>query len=558
MPQLREYTNTKVPEGNPYEQTAYSVERYGRIAQENIEKGAGALSQVAGAVASHEQRLDLSNQATTAANQNADIAKQFADWQQTHNNDYDAADPDKAYRDFLTNTVDKQNEALISGANTQAGRDWAIQHGADRKAAWAKTIYSEQIADETARIQDGFHHIINVNSAIAAQHPEQAQDLINQASTYIQAMMPSNVHKDSIDQATQFIASGAGEGLVAAATKGVYSDLTGAAQLNADGAEDPHFQSVNVAEAAKARVDAVRKQLTPLLEQMGPQKSSALTARLDALESDLPRQAEIVDRTVTAAAIKQRQVLSEKKSGDYQQQAFAPGANMAQIIQHLNTDPDVRPSDARAVTNYLDGIVGRAQREEKVTSVEQTRADKAQRASEYNSLFQMASTGAPSRADILNLAAAHNLSPTETNVLLHARDYANSQKVTPFAKETVDGFGKEAEDIFGLTGQQQPDPVARQTFNNFMGWLHQSVLNQSDPEGWLADNSKRIRDVMSSMNKSLTAGQSGIGKYQAIINNNLPGVKPKAAAPQLPPAPAGVDAKTWGAMTPQERALWQK
>lgn len=559
MPQIREYTNTKIPEGNPFESTAYSIERYGRVNQENIEKGANAAAQVAATVSNHEDRMQLADWTTANSNRDRQL------WEGYHAVLQDPNAPPNAAEKYLNENVLPALDKNPLGENQELRPNVAekVQEvTARQKYDWTREAMTGQAKMDGERQQAAINTTVNNAAAIVGPHPDMYGAQIANADHTIETIVPAAQQAEAKLLAHQHIAKAAAEGITSNAIAGIRGDMVSAGQLNADGIDDPNFKPVDVAQAGANRLSAARKQLEPLINDLGPDVSSQINSRLEAAGSNLDYEAQRISESITAQARQLRATQSEQSATKIQSDAMTGAIPYGEAQNRLFApNSGIKGDDARAVMSFLDHQIADKEREAKQLKASQTAAEKQQHLQNYTNLVDTARTGILDYADALNMSVQYNLTPAESSVVMSARKLATDDRVTAPAKTMMENYETEAKNIFGISASQlqgqAPDDRSLATYTNFSGWLYQSLANQQDPMGWLTQNSKHIRDVMQSMSHGLSTGSTGVSRYQAIINGNVP--RPQTPAPaNLPPVPAGVTPQQWGVMTPEERAIWQK
>lgn len=558
MPQIREYTNTKIPEGNPFESTAYSIERYGRVNQENIEKGANAASQVAATVSNHEDRMQLADWTTANSNRDRQL------WDGYHAVLQDPNAPPNAAEKYLNEKVLPALDKNPLGEDQELRPNVAekVQEvTARQKYDWTREAMTGQAKMDGERQQAAINTTVNNAAAIVGPNPAMYGAQKANVDHTIETIVPAAQQAEAKLLAHQHIAKAAAEGITSSAIAGIRGDMVSAGQLNADGIDDPNFKPVDVAQAGANRLAVARKQLEPLINDLGPDVSSQINSRLEAAGSNLDYEAQRISESITAQARQIRATQSEQRATKIQSDAVNGAIPYGEAQNRLFAPNNgIKGDDARAAMNFLDRHIADKEREAKQLKASQTAAEKQQHLQNYTNLVDTARTGILDYADALNMSVQYNLTPAESSVVMSARKLATDDKITAPAKTMMENYETEAKNIFGISSSQlqgqAPDDRSLATYTNFTGWLYQSLANQQDPMGWLTQNSKHIRDVMQSMSHGLSTGSTGVSRYQAIINGNVP--RPQTPVPAAASqAPAGVDAKVWSAMTPEERAQWQ-
>lgn len=558
MPQIKEYTNTKIPQGNPYESTAYSLERYSRVNQESIERGASGLAKAAQTISDHEDRMQLSDWTTANSNRDRQL------WEGYHAtlNDPNAS-PDAAEK-YLNEKVLPELDKNPLGDNQELRPNVAekVQEvTARQKYDWTREAMTGQAKMDGERQQAAVNTQVNNSAAIVGPHPDMYGAQIAATDHAIETIVPAAQQAEAKFLAHQHLAKAAAEGIVSSTTAGIRSAMVDAAQLNVDGIDDPNFTPVDVAQAGAAKIAAAREQLKQFAGDLGADNAGQYNSRLEAAGANLSYEAQRINDGMISQARQQRAVASEMNSTKIQDDALNGQISFDEAVRRLSAPGSgIKGEDQRATISFLHQQIVQSSAEAKRAAAEQSKEQKAAHLADYTSLNNIALTGAPSAADVKNMIAEYNLTPGESKIVLSSLDYAKNVKITPFVKDKVDAYGVEAKQLFGLDAASlngnPPDPTALATYNNYMGWLRDSVLNQQTPQEWLTTQATHIRDTARAMQAKLSPGGTNLDRYKAIINRNTQGpVKPTAPVPA--PVPTGVDPKVWGVMTPQERAQWK-
>ncbi len=465
MAQIKEYVNTKNVNPAPEENTAYSLERYGRIAQESIQQGAAGIESAAKGIQAHIDRQNISDIAATAATQKTEFETSQADWLLNHNNEYDPTDPDKVYRDRL-DVIDQQNDKLKALATTQAGQDWVDRFAADRKVAETKSIYSQKVIDETARAQDNFNHVVTSNAQIAAQSPEQAQDLIAQTKFMAEGILPSTVHKDAIDQASSHIAD--------AAATGAYAQLA---------KKDPALLAPGDIDAAIAHVGDL-----PTSEV-----GARVIAQLTELKNGLP---EAQERAKNARQIEQDRVNREQYHtavAQFDQQFTNPNTgeklyspSYFQGLQQLKGMPGV---DLEQINAY-----------ERAGVAAMNKGDKLEETSEQIATFNKLLNGG-SINQVWVAAGRNQISARQMDILERKykvlTDASKDQTFGPLVTKQLTDYENEAKLAFSILGNNGT-PESMKALTGFDQYLYGQMekLSKDQRGPWLIKNADDIRAAM--------------------------------------------------------------
>lgn len=206
MAQLKEYTNTENVNPSTFEGTAYSLERYGKIAQENIEKGAEGLASAASAVEKHQARMDLSTFQTNEAQFNED---QMAKWDQEKQFE-DPTDPQAAQK-----RIDAYREGMAKFTDNITNEDvqaLAKEKVAQRTGEFARTVYGERAQLQVQLLHDNRMKADNSAANVLYSHPENLETEIGHTDAVV-AGLPFASRGESARIRNATLADSAGRGL---------------------------------------------------------------------------------------------------------------------------------------------------------------------------------------------------------------------------------------------------------------------------------------------------------------------------------------------------------
>lgn len=287
MAQIKEYANAEAVTPQPFESTAFSLERFSRADQDSIQKGSNALQEAGKTYQQHSDRVTLADAVGQSAKENEQLESDYAQLRQ--NSTYDPANPTAAQDAFMQKVQASHDKirALATSGNTQDAIDTLLAKDRDR---WHKTIINDQISDETQRVVAQTNSFIDTNANLAAQRPEQAEDLAKQTEFYLGAMLPSEHHEGAITQANAKIADSAIGGITSSLMKN--QDVT-ETQVNA---------------ALSHMAD------NSFLQKATPGTYEKSVAALTELRDQIPARQERAARLAEADAARQQKKLSEDTS----------------------------------------------------------------------------------------------------------------------------------------------------------------------------------------------------------------------------------------------------
>ena len=235
MPRIAEYTSQENLNPQVFEGAAYSLERYGRIAGEEISRGTGALAQGFGRLAEaagRNEAMALQRKMTDYENgqlQLFDQAKQTAD----------PNDPE-AFKDFYTKLNDGLDKFGEDLGSPQAQEVYTTMR--DRTSAMFMReglSYQHEMAGN--KLKADYEGVVNTLGANAALNPASLKDQLLRLKDSSN-LLPPTAGPDAYAQASKHIVKSAGDSVVSQAissamTTGDVSaiDSAGKFLLNKDG-----------------------------------------------------------------------------------------------------------------------------------------------------------------------------------------------------------------------------------------------------------------------------------------------------------------------------------
>jgi hypothetical protein len=512
MAQIKEYTNTKNVSPGPEESTAYSLERYGRVNQESIEKGASGLSTAADVVATHEAKNDVADVASAHSALQANLFERY----ETIRNDPNAAP--EALHNFITDDVLSASNELQEKARTSAGYTHAQDLSAQMTYDFTRIAAADQVTQDQERHTAAINKAATVGANIANVHPDLMDAQITTAAHTVQALIPAAQQPKAMEQVTNWIADSAIRGRMAQIQRA-----------------DP---------------------LTVTPDQIAATQKFIQDAQGKASREAFAQVNDDFTNWQNGLAAKQETLRNAQEVHARQQEKLKAQTQGAQIFHdyvHVDTDghPYVNPEGMVAALQITDGETQRAvfndlkgiQAARDAFDNREVNAKATTNEQVYQSLFRGFQTGQKDLSDLVAADHSGQLSKEDSaglTKLYSAQKELQRDGFTPATNRVLGILDQEAKVAFNLTGGDASIEDQRKytDFNLILSSRMLAAKRQGvDMEQWVSNNMDMIRGIMQSMNGGPNGPPAGTGlqRYQNLINKNNHETGQPPAASKVPP-----------------------